>query len=236
MDTSFVRNESKIALSVQPPRSLSCQVYDILKNMIIKGEVESGERLMQVQVAQKLNISRTPIREAFLMLEHDGLVERIVQGGVRVIPLSIDHINKIFEIRGVLEAYAMELVCRNITTDGLDELRMIMDKAGKILCSEIFDRETTINQLLELNTLFHDRIYAATGNEYLEKTIINLKEQVLRMRAIGLRRTESWIQSWGEHRQLIDYIAADRSSDAASLIKTHVANAAAHVKSVLAKD
>lgn len=236
MDTSSVRNDSKVELSVQPPRSLSGQVYNILKNMIIKGEVESGERLMQVQVAQKLNISRTPIREAFLMLEHDGLVERIVQGGVRVIPLSIDHINKIFEIRGVLEAYAMELACRNITTDGLDELRMIMDKAGKILRSEIFDRETTINQLLELNTLFHDRINAATGNEYLEKTIINLKEQVLRMRAIGLRRTESWIQSWDEHSQLIDYIAADRSSEAASLIKTHVANAAAHVKSVLAKD
>jgi DNA-binding GntR family transcriptional regulator len=214
---------------IQLPKSISNQVYDLLKGKILASEIEPGERLMQIPVAEALNVSRTPIREAFVRLEHDGLVERLPQGGVRVTPLSLETINKVFGIRGVLEGYAAELVCDNITPAGLEELELLRDQAMALLSDTKVDEESKLRQFFQLNTVFHDVIYAATGNEYLERTITNLKNLVLRMRALGLRRTDTWIQAWEEHARLIELIKAKDKVGISRLMRVHVTNAAGHV-------
>jgi len=213
----------------EPPKSISNQVYDLLKGKILASEIEPGERLMQIPVAEALSVSRTPVREAFLRLEHDGLVERLAQGGVRVTPLSLETINKVFGIRGVLEGYAAELVCDNISPESLEELELLRDQAMELLSNQELDEEAKLRNFFQLNTRFHDVIYVATGNEYLERTITNLKNLVLRMRAMGLRRTDTWIQAWQEHARLIELIKAKDKVGISRLMRVHVTNAAQHV-------
>ena len=102
---------------LEPPNSISDQIYERLKQQILHGEIEPGERLMQNQVAETLKASRTPVREAFHRLEQDGLVERVPQGGVRVPRLELQIVQDVFGIRKVLEAYAIELACDRITVE-----------------------------------------------------------------------------------------------------------------------
>jgi DNA-binding GntR family transcriptional regulator len=115
---AILRNKRGDIRFLEPPNSISDQIYERLKKQILHGEIEPGERLMQNQVAENLRASRTPVREAFRRLEQDGLVERVPQGGVRVTSLDTETIQQVFGIRNVLEAYAIEMACDRITPPG----------------------------------------------------------------------------------------------------------------------
>jgi DNA-binding GntR family transcriptional regulator len=188
---------------LEPPNSISDQIYERLKQQILRGEIEPGERLMQNQVAESLKASRTPVREAFRRLEQDGLVERIPQGGVRVTRLDIETIQDVFGIRKVLEAYAIELACDRITGEEIVSLRRLLNQARDLLSSGNLGMEAKINRLFELNSEFHNTIYRASGNSYLMGMINSLRNIVARLRLLGLRADRTWSRAWDEHAQLI---------------------------------
>lgn len=148
-----------------PPNSISDQIYEYLKEKILYGDTEPGERLMQVQVAESLKASRTPVRDAFRRLVQDGLAERLPQGGIRVTSLDRETIKSVFGIRAVLEAYAIELACDTITPEKILILKQLLRHARDLLQEEL-EWETKLRSLFELNTRFHETIYRATGNFY----------------------------------------------------------------------
>jgi len=228
-------NDRKHLPKIEPPKSISDQIYDLLRKQILSGELGSGERLLGKDMAQRLNASRTPVREAFRCLEHDGLVERLPQGGVRVKTIAISEINEFFDIRVVLEAYAVELACDRITPKELSELAEIESKAQTLLAAASMDREEKIIRLLELNTRFHEIIYRAAGNTHLSKIINDLKAIAMRMRTLGLREDNSWVQVWQEHSRLLTCIGQKDKAAAAALIRKHLANAASYVISTTKK-
>jgi len=214
---------------LEPPNSISDQIYERLKQQILHGEIEAGERLMQNQVADNLRASRTPVREAFRRLEQDGLVERVPQGGVRVTRLNIDAIQEVFGIRNVLEAYAVELACGRITAEEIGSLKRLVTQAGELLSSGELARETKIKRIFELNSQFHDTIYRATGNSYLMGMINSLRFIVGRLRFLGLRADSTWSRAWDEHAQLIGLLEKRDKDSAARLLKTHLVNAVSDV-------
>ncbi len=214
---------------LEPPHSISDQIYERLKKQILYGEIEAGERLMQNQVAENLRASRTPVREAFRRLEQDGLVERVPQGGVRVTHLDREAIQEVFGIRNVLEAYAVELACGRITGEETDSLKRLVRQAGELLSSGEPGRERKIKRLFELNTQFHDIIYRASGNAYLIGMINSLRFIVGRMRFLGLRADSTWSRAWDEHGQLIGLLERKDKESAARFMKTHLANAVSDV-------
>jgi len=216
---------------VEPPRAISDQVYEFLKQKILYSDIEAGERLMQIQVAEALQTSRTPVRDAFRRLEQDGLVERVPQGGVRVTSLDNKTIREVFGIRQVLEAYAVELACDNISPEQIAYLNQILSQARELLASRK-DREAKLKELFKLNSQLHDTIYRASGSSYLMGIINNLKNIVLRMRSLGLRADKTWNYVWKEHAQLIDCLERRDKAAAADLIKAHIISAASHVTSV----
>ena len=214
---------------LEPPNSISDQIYERLKQQILHGEVEAGERLMQNQVAENLRASRTPVREAFRRLEQDGLVERVPQGGVRVTRLDIEAIQEVFGIRNVLEAYAVELACGRITAEEIGSLKQLVNQAGDLLSSGELGRETKIKRLFELNSQFHGTIYRASGNSYLMGMINSLRFIVGRLRFLGLRADSTWSRAWDEHAQLIGLLEKKDKESAARLLKTHLVNAVSDV-------
>jgi DNA-binding GntR family transcriptional regulator len=216
---------------VHPPKSISDQIYDLLKKKILNSEIQPGERLMQEEVAKALRASRTPVRQAFQLLEKDRLVERLPQGGVRITRLDVETIDDLFAIRAVLETYGVELACDRIQPETIKTLRNIKEQAEQLLQSASVQREAKIRQLFELNSLFHETIYRSTKSGYLLELISNLRNTVLRLRSLGLRKDSTWRQSWDEHGQLIDCLERQDKKAARKLMRRHVASAMSNVLS-----
>ena len=212
-----------------PPKSISDQIYDLLKKKILANELKPGERLMQEEIAGVFKASRTPIRQAFILLEKDGLVERLPQGGVRVTRIDIETVRDVFGIRGAMEAYAVELACEKIQKADIDLLRDIEQQASAILSMPSVDTKAKLQKLLELNSSFHDIIYKSAGSTLLTTLINNLKSAVLRLRALSLREIETWGQVWKEHSQLIDCMDRRDKKSACKIMRGHISAAASYV-------
>ena len=125
-------------------------VFNTLRQGILKGELEPGERLMEVQLANRLGVSRTPIREAIRKLELEGLVVMIPRKGAEVAKISEKNLQDVLELRCALEELAIELACERISEDMLKELdRMFIEFQNGI-------RNVDLTVIAELDEKFHD--------------------------------------------------------------------------------
>jgi DNA-binding GntR family transcriptional regulator len=222
-------DSSNKIMRIKPPKSISDQIYEFLKKQILSGDLTSGARLLGKDVAERLNTSRTPVREAFRCLEHDGLVERLPQGGVKVKKITREEIHEFFDIRRIMEVYAVEMACDRISVKEIGELEKIESEAQALLDEISMDRKEKIQGLIELNSRFHEIIYGTAGNKHLIRIIHDLKAIAMRMRAMGLREDSSWVQVWKEHSQLLAFIKKGDKTAAVALIRRHLANAASYV-------
>ena len=209
-------------MKMQPPKSIPDQIYDYVIEQIQSGQIREGERLIEVKIAETLETSRTPVREAFRCLEHEGIIERLPQGGVRVMAISENTVQEIFGIRGALESYAMGLACGQINRDDLDELKIMRNKAFDLIQDKFMSKDEKRRRLFELNTRFHDAVYQAANSQYLLKLINNLRFMVLRIRAAGLREESGWRKAWEDHEQLIEYLEQRDPEKATALMRVHI--------------
>ena len=216
--------------------SLADQIYAKLKERIFKGLIKPGNRLFEVEVARDYQASRTPVREAFRRLEQDFLVERIAQGGVRIPEIDMASAEDLFNLRSVLECYTIELACERITPEQITLLRQIRAQAFELLKVDTANNEYVLRQFVDLNSQFHDTIYRATGSKFLVRTINNLREIVLSMRAMSVQADNACHESWQEHSLLIDYLSQGDKVAASNLIKIHISNAHNQFKIVCRKN
>ena len=216
---------------IEPPKSIADQIYEHLKSAILGGSIEPGERLTQEKVAEELQTSRTPVREAFRRLEQEGLVERLPQGGVRVTSIDQESIAHIFGVRQALERYAIELACDRITEAEIARLEGISHQADTLFAKNNVNASEKLKLFFDLNTSFHDTIYEATGNPILIKIIQDMRQLVLRMRATSLRDDSTWRQTWAEHNLLLQHLRAGNKKAAVRCICEHIQKAASYVAS-----
>jgi DNA-binding GntR family transcriptional regulator len=151
-------------------------VYNTLRNAILRGELKPGERLMEMHLANKLGVSRTPIREAIHMLEQEGLAVTIPRKGAQVAKMTEKDLQDVLEIRDSLDELAVSMACKRMTVEQLDELREAM---------EHFKLATTtgeVRKIVEADEEFHNVIYRMANNPKLEVIVNNLKEQMYRYR------------------------------------------------------
>lgn len=202
------------------PKSISDQIYDVLKERILLGKIAQGERMIESTIAEELQTSRTPVREAFQRLVQDGLVERVLQGGVRVPVISPQMIREVYGIRAVLEVYAIELACDNSDSETIEELREMATQAREILSSPIANQPDGWMELWRINTSFHETICRAAGSDYLVKILSQLKDLVMRFRFLSLRKTRT--RAWDEHELIIKYLENKDKSTLKELMKAHI--------------
>jgi DNA-binding GntR family transcriptional regulator len=223
----------KVGRPLEPYRSIADQIYESLKNNIINGEVMPGEHLSEAELASTFSASRTPVREAFLRLEQDHLVERVAQAGVRVPVINRESIEDLYSMRAVLEAYAIELACERITPEEITTMKQIRAQAFELLKSSESSRDYVLKRFLELNSLFHETIYQATGSQFLIKVINNLRAIVMSMRAKSIQADQAWQEVWDEHSRLVEHLERGEKESAVQLIKEHVANAASQAVEIV---
>ncbi len=207
---------SKINLNDYKP--LREVIFNSLREAIIIGELRPGERLMEVQLADKMGVSRTPVREAIRKLELEGLVDMIPRKGAHVAELSVKDIMDVLEVRASLDGLATALAAERITDDEMKELKHI-----NIQFASYIEKEN-LNGSIKKDAEFHDIIYKASRNDKLITILNNLREQVQRFRVIYLKDYSSPRNLIKEHSDIFEAISSRSIEASRSLAKTHIIN------------
>lgn len=210
-----------------PLRELVC---DALRNAIADGSLRPGIRLMEIQLAEELGISRTPVREAIRKLEQEGIVVMIPRRGAYVADISLKDITEIYEIRISLDMLAASLAAERITDDELEE----MDK--QLLLTTQYVNNKDINKIVACDSVFHDVLYRAARNERLVSIINNLRDQLTNIRARSMAQPGRLAETMQEHRNLLDAIATRDPENAANMARIHIENAEKTLMESLSKN
>ena len=193
-------------------------VFNTLRQAILKGELKPGERLMEVALADRLGVSRTPIREAMRKLELEGLVVMVPRRGAQVASITEKDLNDVLEVRIALENMAIEKACERMTEEDMESL---------FLASRSFERvmsEGDLVQMAEADEAFHEMIYKAAGNERLNQVLSNLREQMYRYRMEYLKGKETRNQLLSEHQELTRALRERNVRKAQEISFTHLDN------------
>jgi len=202
--------------SYKPLREL---VLEAIREAIIDGVLKPGERLMEIQLAEELGVSRTPIREALRKLELEGFIVMVPRKGAYVSDISLKDIAEVFEIRTALEGLAAGLAAERITDEELDEIeRLLAEKADAIAKKDV-------DKLIEVDSRFHEAIYRGSRNTRLASIINNLREQIQRYRATSLSFPGRMKQSLEEHRDIVEAIQSRDVQLARKVAQEHIENA-----------
>ncbi len=199
----------------KPLRELVCES---IRQAIINGVFRPGERLMEIQLADEMGVSRTPVREAIRKLELEGFVVMIPRRGTYVADISIKDLAEIFEIRTCLDVLAAGLAAERITDEELVTLNEYLNAIGQHAAS------MDMNKIVELDTAFHDVLYTASRNERLRTIINNLREQMTGIRGRSMSYPGRLVETMDEHRLLVDSISARDVERAQHAARTHLEN------------
>jgi DNA-binding GntR family transcriptional regulator len=220
--------------AVKTPKTIAEQVYDLLKKKILYHEIMPGERLLEIALCESLSVSRTPVREAFRLLQQDGLVERIPQGGVQVTDISLEDLVEISALRTVLEVYAGELACDKITEKEIEKLEGLMHKTAEMIVAERDGKNIDVAEFSALNTAFHDIVCDAAQSTYLSKILETVRLPILRFRPVSLEDKTHRTRGWEEHKNMIKMLKARDKEGLKKLIAKHVSDVGEAVAKTLA--
>ena len=193
-------------------------VFNTLRQAIITGEFAPGERLMEIALANRLGVSRTPVREAIRKLELEGLVVMIPRKGAEVAKITEKDLRDVLEVRSSLEELAAELATERMNEEIKEKLEKALDDFKKAIDSE--DNAAIADSDVE----FHDIIFEATGNARLIQIISNLREQMYRYRLEYLKDTEYHTVLLNEHRELVKAMLEGKKDEARKIMKKHIDN------------
>ena len=202
-------------------------VFNTLREAILKGDLKPGERLMELQLASKLGVSRTPIREAIRMLEQEGLAVTMPRKGAEVAKMTLKDMEDVLEIREALDELAVRIACEKITDE---QLKRLMDAKDLL---DTITRTGDVKKIAEADVSFHDVIYEATGNPKLETLLNNLREQVYRYRVEYIKDPMNYPVLIREHEAILLALKERNVKKAEIAMHEHVANQAAAVKNVI---
>ena len=202
-------------------------VFNTLRQAILRGELKPGERLMEIQLANKLGVSRTPIREAIRKLELEGLVLMIPRRGAEVAEITEKSLRDVLEVRDALEERAVELACDRITGADIERLKEAAEEFKVAL------QGGDVTEYAEADVKFHDIIYHATDNQKLIQLLYNFREQMYRYRVEYLKRKEVHPILLAEHQHIIECIDRKDKKAAKIAISTHIENQAKTVSDTI---
>ncbi|MDP4091890.1 MAG: GntR family transcriptional regulator [Bacillota bacterium] len=205
---------SKINLNDYKP--LREVIFNTLRDAIIVGELKPGERLMEVKLAEKMGVSRTPVREAIRKLELEGLVNMIPRKGAHVADLSVKDIVDVLEVRASLDGLSAALSAERIKDEELKELNHVNDQFINAVEKE--NLQVSIKKDVE----FHEIIYRSSRNDKLMQIIFNLREQVQRFRVIYLKEYINQEELIKEHMDIYQSISARNPELSMEFAKKHI--------------
>lgn len=193
-------------------------VFNTLRQGILTGELKPGERLMETHLAEKLGVSRTPIREAIRMLELEGLATMVPRRGAEVAKISVEDLRDVLEVRKVLESLATRLACSRITESQKETLK----KLAADFIEKTKGGDSTEIALADVR--FHDEILNASGNKRLIQMVNNLADRIYRYRLEYIKDEKNHKRLIEEHDMILKNIIDGDTSQAVKYTEIHIDN------------
>jgi DNA-binding GntR family transcriptional regulator len=192
--------------------ALAEKAYRELKRMVLENEVHGGEYLLEEDLARIVGMSRTPLREALVQLQNEGLITIVPRRGVRVVPLTVEDMREVYELLRWLESQAAHaLACRTDRAAAVKGLRQLVLQMKKALAAN------DIAGWARANDLFHIRLVESAGNQRLVRICANLLDQSQRVRAFTLRLRKPPTRTTEAHAAMLKAIEDGDADRAATL-------------------
>jgi DNA-binding GntR family transcriptional regulator len=213
------------------------QVYEILWNKIISGEIVPRQRISDVGWAKRLEVSRTPVREAMRKLEQDGVLEPLARGGYEVRAVRVADLKRLYHCRAVLEGLAMLDAATRITKADAKTLAGLIERTEKLIARKDFEAA------LRSNTEFHDRIVAFSDNGYLQHLLETIRRLILFSRSALMHAVRSnpaaqtvyaghLFETQRDHRLILERLLAKEGEGAATIMRRHLFHTAEDMERV----
>lgn len=202
-------------------KPLNTIVYENLKNAIISGEIEPGTQLKENEIAQQLNVSSTPVREAFSRLASAGLIKIIPYRGAVVQSFSDKEMEEVYACREALEVLVVQLAIHNIDDEGIRILQELVDQSSNT---------ADATEFFEINTNIHNTLLNYANNQMLEKLLSQISEMILHDRNISSYSLHRKQQIYREHNDIVEAIKEKDIVRAETAIRTHIRNGFNYIK------
>ena len=201
---------------IQNHKPLREMVYEELKIQILTGQIVPGTRMMEVDLAEEMGVSRTPIREAIRKLEKEGLVTIEPRRGAYASMISTQDMVEILEVRQDLEGLAAYFAATRMSPVEMEELKEIADKYNDAV------KSGNMKELIRYDTQFHRLIVDSCHNKILVSMVEQLQELVLRFRYIYYDNFKRGEEMPREHQEIIDAIASGDADRARAAADVHI--------------
>ncbi len=208
-------NHSTFAPSVdsKPIREIA---YETLKHAIITGQIPAGARIVETEYADRLHISRTPLREALRKLERDGLVEYVLRRGVVVRAFTLADVEEIYTIRNALELVTLPAIIQNAKPEDIEHLRELLREMDPLV------EKNDIEGLSPLARAFHSELTRISGLNRILRVIESQDEYITRFSALSIAKEDRRSSAHQEHYELVDCVEQKDLPRFEALIKKHI--------------
>jgi len=191
-------------------------IFNTLRDAIVSGELKPGERLMEVALAEKMGVSRTPVREAVRRLEMEGLVTMTPRKGTHVAEITVKDIMDVLEVRAALDKLATELAAKRAKPEHKRQLENIHKQY--IACLQ----KQNLTGAIKKDVEFHEVIYSAAGNSKLTGVASSLREQIYRFRVLYMKDFSNAEEVLKEHQAILEALQEGNSEIAGRLAEEHI--------------
>lgn len=207
---------------IRRARTNGVDVYEELRQLILSGAYQPGERLVEDAVARRLGVSRTPVRQALTMLEAEGLVEIARHRGATVCSFGIEDVWHLYDLRAVLEAHAAARAATRISEAEIDRLGELAEKLESLPSLHLPTREDEVRWLVTHNQEFHQIIIDASRNQHLDKLVRRTVELPLVFKSFFWYSPHERAISNHYHRQILRALTERDAARAEIVMREHI--------------
>jgi DNA-binding GntR family transcriptional regulator len=205
------------------------QIYDRLRQLIVELRLRPRQSLSKTELAKRFGISETPVREALLRLEEEGLVVIKPQSGTYVAPIDVDRAAEARFLRVSVEIEVVKQLCRKVEEQQLSELRAIL--AAQRFLSECDDREGFSRE----DSAFHEAMYRMVGIGGLWRSVRSMRAHLTRLRTIDIPQPGTMTSIIAEHEAIFEAIRARDAVDAEAAVRRHLSGTVSPIETLKAK-
>jgi DNA-binding GntR family transcriptional regulator len=208
------------------------EVYEQLKRDVAEFRLVPGDRFTEQSVCERLNVSRTPVRQALTRLQQEGYVEVMYRSGWRVLPFDFDKFEQLYDLRMVLESTAAHRLCEDGLLATNPKNRALLDGLFKLWLVPVAQRCDDAVQVSQWDEAFHCTLVEAAGNSEMARVHRDVTDRIRIIRRLDFTKQARIDATYDEHGKILKAIRAKRGDQAAMLLRAHIATSQAEVRKI----
>lgn len=212
-------------MSERQTNQLAEKVYDSVKEEIFEFRLLPGDRFTETEIAQRLGVSRTPVRDALYRLKRDGYLDVLFRSGWRVSPFDFSRFDELYEFRILIECASVEKLCTGAEPADLSDLVRTFHEAGA-------RGERDSRTLAQLDELFHTTLVERAGNSEMALVHAQITEKIRIVRRLDFAQTDRVETFYRDHPRILDLIQQRRRTEAEAMLRAHITQSKEEVRKI----